>query len=169
MDLHNRYITGILFLSLSISAQAQSVTSPLRSSIKDDIRRDLLKQVKPAQAIPGSAMKQSTTTNRAIREETLEDFSKKYIIGTGGSEYDDKYQISPHVTTYNSSVPINKLPDGYVFPVFTGGHWILTNPTTRVDGLVVPSGMNLSGGGKKPMSEKSKSILKNVFGMEVEE
>jgi len=169
MDIQYRHIVGILFITLSLSVQAQSVSSSLKSSLKDDIRRDLLKQVKPPQAIPGSSMRPHISSQKAIRDESLEEFSKKYITGTGGAEFDDKYHINPHVTTYSSSVPINKLPDGYVVPVFTGGHWIFANPTSRVDGLVYPSGIDLSGGGKKKMSAKAKSILENVFGMKAEE
>ncbi|MDU1903799.1 MAG: hypothetical protein E6772_03365 [Dysgonomonas sp.] len=169
MDIQYRHITGILFITLSLSVQAQSVSSSLKSSLKDDIRKDLLKQVKPPQAIPGSSMRPHISSQKAIRNESLEELSKKYITGTGGSEFDDKYHINPHVTTYSSPIPVNKAPDGFVVPMFIGGHWVFASPVTRVDGLIVPSGLDLSGGGKKKMSAKAKSILENVFGMEVEE
>lgn len=164
--MQRKYIAGILFITLSVSVQAQSVSSSLKSSLKDDMRRDLLKQVKPSQAIPGSSMKPHTSSQKAVTEQSLEEFSKKYIIGTGGAEFEDKYHISPHVTTYSSPIPINQLPEGSVVPVFTGGRWILTS---SAGSLVSPSGIDLSGGGKKKMSPKAKSILENVFGMEVEE
>lgn len=170
MDFQQYCIASILLFSLSSSIQAQSISSSLKSSIKDDIKKDLMKQVSPTITQPGSSMIMSPSGgSKAIQNDNLPEFSKKYRKGSGGEEFEDKYRISPHVTTYSSSTPVNKLPDGHVVPVFTGGQWIFANPTTRVDGLVYPSGLNLSGGGKKKMSSKAKAILEHVFGMTVED
>lgn len=165
MDLRPKYVTSCIFLVVSISIQAQS----LRSSIKDDIKKDLLKQIKPTLSSPGSTMEQSPMNSKAIQEDNLLEFYKKYKSGSGGAEFESKYQINPNLTTYNGKEPINKLPDGYAVPVFHNGQWILANPNTRVDGLVVPSGLDLSGGGKKKLSKKSRDILINVLGMTIEE
>ncbi len=170
MDIRQRYVTGILLMVVSVSMQAQSLSSPLKSSIKDDIKRDLLKQVKPSTTLPNSQMRQSTTTTKAIHDESLFEFNKKIGLKSGGSEYEDKYNIERLKESLKyTSTPINKLPDGYVVPVFIGGHWVFMNPNNRVDGLVVPSGMDLSGGGRKKMSNKAKNILEHVFGMKVED
>lgn len=165
MDLHQKYVTSVVFLVISISIQAQN----LRSSIKDDIKKDLLKQIKPILSTPGSTMEKSPLNSKAVQEDDLLEFYKKYKSGSGGAEFESKYQISPNVITYNGKDPINKQPDGYVEPVFEGGHWILANPTRRLDGLVVPSGLDLSGGGKKKLSKKSRDILINVLGMTIDE
>ncbi|MEN9919247.1 MAG: hypothetical protein RL662_1683, partial [Bacteroidota bacterium] len=157
------------FILFSISIQTQNIPLSLRSSIKDDVRKDLLKQISPSLDVSHSHMRQSHTPSKAVREESLEEYNKRIGLKSGGAEFEDRYKISPHVTKYSSSTSINKLPDGYVVPVFTGGHWIFANPTTRVDGLVVPSGLDLSGGGKKKMSAKAKAILEHVFGIKPEE
>lgn len=165
MDLRQKYVTSFIFLVISISIQAQN----LRSSIKDDIKKDLLKQIKPTLSTPGSTMEKSPTNSKAVQEDNLLEFYKKYKSGSGGAEFESKYLINPNLTTYSGKDPINKLPDGYVTPVFQNGQWIFANPTTRVDGLVVPSGLNLSGGGKKKLSKKSRDILTHVLGMTIDE
>lgn len=170
MDYQQRCLSGIILVMVSVSIHAQSVSSSLRSSIKDDMRKDLLKQVKPSTISPNTQMRQSTAGSKAVDSENLLDFSKKYRKGSGGEEFEDKYTLDGiKKSIKNTSTPINKLPDGYVVPVFTGGRWVFANPTTRADGLVYPSGINLSGGGKKKMSAKAKAILENVFGMKVED
>ncbi len=136
-------------------------------SIKDDMKKDLLKQVRPTLE-PSTGLRPYSESNKVVVEDDLLEFAKKYKK-TGGAQFEDKYRIGEGLTNLNPKVPFNKLPDGYVVPVFTGGQWIFANPTTRADGLVVPSGLNLSGGGAKKMSEKSKRILIHVLGMEVDE
>lgn len=165
MDLHQKYVTSCIFLVISLSIQAQN----LRSSIKDDMKKDLLKQIKPTLSTPGSSMEKSSTNSKAIQEDNLLEFYKKYKSGSGGAEFESKYLINPNLTTYNGKDPINKLPDGYVVPVFQNGQWVFANPSTRVDGLVTPSGLNLSGGGKKKLSKKSRDILINILGMTIDE
>lgn len=165
MDLRQKYVTSFVFVVISISVQAQN----LKSSIKDDIKKDLLKQIKPTLSTPGSTMEKSPLNSKAVQEDNLLEFYKKYKSGSGGAEFETKYQISPNVATYNGKDPINKQPDGHAEPVFQGGHWILANPTRRVDGLIVPSGMDLAGGGKKKLSKKSRDILTNVLGMSIDE
>lgn len=165
MDLRQKYVTSFVFVVISISVQSQN----LKSSIKDDIKKDLLKQIKPTLSTPGSTMEKSPLNSKAVQEDNLLEFYKKYKSGSGGAEFETKYQINPSVTTYSGKDPINKQPDGYVEPVFQGGHWILANPTRRVDGLVVPSGIDLAGGGKKKLSKRSREILTNVLGMTIED
>lgn len=165
MDLRQKYVTSFVFVVISISIQAQN----LKSSIKDDIKKDLLKQIQPTLSTPGSTMEKSPLNSKAVQEDNLLEFYKKYKSGSGGAEFETKYQINPNVTTYNGKDPINKQPDGHVEPVFQGGHWILANPTRRVDGLVEPSGIDLAGGGKKKLSKKSRDILTNVLGMSIDE
>lgn len=160
---------GAMLIVFSVSVQAQSISSSLKSSIKDDIRKDLLKQVKPATITPNAGMRQSTTKSKAIHNDNLFEYNK-IVTGSGGIEFEDKYTVDAlKKSLKNTSTPLNKLPDGYVVPVFTGGQWIFANPVARVDGLVIPSGLDLSGGGKKKMSNKAKHILEHVFGMKVEE
>lgn len=167
MGIYLRYIIGFVFLVISMKIYAQSLH--LNTSIKDDIKKDLLKQVKPSLSDPGSAMRQAESKSKAFQEDDLLEFYKKYKSGSGGVEFESKYQVSPHVTTYNGKDPINKQLDGYVVPVFEGGRWVFANPNQRVDGLVVPSGIDLSGSGKKKLSQKSKDILTRVLGMTIDE
>ncbi len=165
MEFYQKYVASCICVLISISIHAQN----LKLSIKDDMKKDLLKQIKPTLSGLGSSMEKSSSNPQTVQEGDLLEFYKKYKSGSGGAEFESKYQISPHVTTYNGKDPINKLPDGYVEPVFQNGQWIFANPSKRVDGLVVPSGLDLSGGGKKKLSKKSRDILVNVLGMTIEE
>lgn len=167
MDFHQKYITSFVLLVMSVAIQAQS----LKSYIKDDVKKELLKQIKPKLSPHGSDTQNSTLASQALEEENLLDFYNKYKAGTGDIIFEekDKYKINPIVTTYTGKDPINKLPDGYVVPVFNLGHWNFANPSNRVDGLVFPSGLDLSGGGKKKLSKKSRDILINVYNMTIDE
>lgn len=157
-------------VSAAISVQAQSVSSTLKSSIKEDMKQDWLKQVKPGSKIHSSPIyDNSPLSKKTVQGKDYTGLGKIYQNGIDLTAFDDKYKVNPLAITYNSSVPINQLPAGYVVPMFIGGRFIWANPNTRVDQLVYPSGIDLSGGGKKKMSAKAKNILKYVFGMEVEE
>lgn len=149
------YLTGILFITISLVSQAQS----LSSSIKDDMKRELMKQIKPSLSNPN--MQQYKVNPQAVREDDLSKYSQKFK--SGGAEFDDRYKINPNAITYTSDIPINKLPDGYVVPVYTGGHFIFANPNMSVSGLVVPSGLDLSGRKRKKMSAKAKNLLNHVL------
>lgn len=166
MDIKYIYITGLIFIILPASVQSQN----LSSSIKDDMKKELMKQIKPSLNLSNPSMQQSPMgANRAVQSDDLLEFYRKYKSGSGGAEFDDKYRVNPRAITYSSEIPINKLPDGYVVPVYTGGHFIFANPNTNINGLVTPSGMDLSGSKKKKLSAKSKAILENVFSIKVEE
>lgn len=165
MNFSQRCVTSFLFLSIGITLQAQS---SLSGSIRDEIKKDLLKQIKPT-SLPPSSFRQQSTLGKAIQDDDLSEFAKKYQKKTGGAEFEDKYQLGEGLKNLRSNIPLNKLPDGHVTPVFNNGRWEFMNTANRVDGLVTPSGLNLSGGGAKKLSEKSKNILINVFGIEVDE
>jgi len=164
------YCTGFLiFILLNVSSilQAQENLIPqLRSSIQDDIKKDWLKQVKPSLSPPGSSRYLKTPNNKAFQGEDLTGIGKIYKNGIDWEAFDDKYQVNPLAITYNSSVPINERPAGSVTFIFTGGRWMWTSNAGE---RVTPSGVDLSGGGRKKMSPKAKQILQYVFGMEVEE
>ncbi len=165
MNFSQRCVTSFLFLSIGITLQAQS---SLAGSIKDEMKKDLLKQVKPTLVSPSSYLQQAAS-DKIIQEDNLLEYAKKYQKSNGGAEFDDKYKLGDGLKNLRSNVPLNKLPDGHVTPVFNNGRWEFMSTANRVDGLVTPSGLNLSGGGAKKMSEKSKKILMNVFGIEVDE
>lgn len=165
MNFSHRCITSFLFLSIGITLQAQS---SLAGSLRDEMKKDLLKQVKPTLVSPSSYLQQ-ITTNKAIQEDNLSEYAKKYQKSNGGAEFEDKYKLGEGLKNLRSNIPFNKLPDGHVTPVFNNGRWEFMSTANRIDGLVTPSGLNLSGGGAKKMSEKSKKILIDVFGIEVDE
>lgn len=165
MNFSLRCVTGFLFLSIGITLQAQS---SLAGSLRDEMKKDLLKQIKPSSISPSPYMQQSPGS-KAIQEDNLLEYAKKYRKSNGGAEFEDKYKLADALKNLRSNVPLNKLPDGHVTPVFNNGRWEFMNTANRVDGLVTPSGLNLSGGGAKKMSERSKKILIDVFGIEVDE
>jgi hypothetical protein len=80
--------------------------------------------------------------------------------------FKDKYKISPNITLFKGSIPLNMRPAGSTETVFMGGHHVQV-PTGGT--LVVPSGNSLSGGIRKKLSPKTKDILINVLGMDIEE
>lgn len=152
-----------------METKSQDISSSLKLSLKSELKRSLLDQIKPS-SVGAAAPMYQYQGNAKPTSESLEEFSRKYIRGTGGSEYEDKYHIRPELYQLgNGAAPLNKLPLGYAVPVFNNGKWEFGNPSTRVDGLVVPSGLNLSGGGKKKLSRKSRAILEHTFNMKVDE
>ncbi|PXV64448.1 hypothetical protein CLV62_11092 [Dysgonomonas alginatilytica] len=165
MDIHQRYITSFVLLIISVSIQAQS----LKSYIKDDMKKELLKQVKPKLSAPGSTMQKSPLDTKAEDADLLEYYQKYKAGSVLDVDIDKNYKINPNLTKYSGKDPINKLPDGYVVPVFNLGHWGFANPSNRVDGLVTPSGTDLSGGGRKRLSKKSRKILINVYKMTLDD
>lgn len=171
MDHRQYYLLYAFLITTTISLHGQNVSSTLKSSIKEDMKQDWLKQVKPgSKKLSSPLYDMNANSKKAIQGKDYLGLDKIYKDGgIDLTAFDDKYQINPLAITYNSSVPINQLPAGYVVPMFVGGKFIWGNPNTRVDQLVYPSGISLAGGDKKKMSAKAKNILKYVFGMEVEE
>ncbi len=173
MSIKQRYVIGSIFLVLTVSLQAQNIPSTLRSSIKDGVKNDLMKQIKPETTSTYGSQKydNSLSAPKVFRNDDYTNLEKIHKNGKSIDlkVFDDKYQVNPMAITNTSSTPINQLPAGYVVPVFTGGKWIWANPNTRIDQLAIPSRIDLSGGGKKKMSAKAKAILEQVFGMKVEE
>lgn len=166
MDITQRCLTISFLLSCSVFTQAQN--SSLSVSIKDEMKKDLLKQIKPS-SVSGSSMQQHKYSIGDLKEETLSEYIKRKVKSSAGEEFDDKYKVAESITNINPKVPLNKLPDGHVTPEFINGRWVFVNTAKTLDGLVKPSGIDLSGGGTKKMSEKTKNILKNVLGQEVDE
>lgn len=161
MTHQNRYIPTIislLMLSISTSVSAQT-------GISDETKRNLLKSANPVNDLSKSIIS-VTAPKSSIMDNKYIDAYNNYKSGTK-ILIDSGHKINSHVFTYKSEIPANQLPPGSCTPVFMGGHFVLV-PTGGL--LVVPSGISLSGwGGPKKLSEKSKSILKNVFGMEIDE
>lgn len=166
MNFGQRCVASFIFLSVGVALQAQS---SLTGSIKNEMKKDLLKQVKPFSLNPSQTLRSQSENTKAIQDESLLEFAKKYQKSTGGAEFEDKYKLGEGLSNLQSNTLLNKLPDGHVTPVFNNGRWEFMNTANRIDGLIVPSGLNLSGGGTKKISEKSKKILRDVFGIEVDE
>lgn len=76
------------------------------------------------------------------------------------------HTLSPTLLIYNGNIPLNQLPAGSTSLMFIGGHFYFVGNSGR---NVIPSGVDLSGGGIKKMSQKSKNILTNVFGLEIDD
>ena len=165
----NFCVRSLLCLVVTSAFQEMKGQS-LSTSIKNEMKKDLLKQVNPSMATPNSSMKQSpNTVNNTMNSDNLLEFSKKYRKGSGGEEFDSRYKVNPHAVTYSSKVPINQIEPGKVIPIYNGGHFIFVNPATNAKGLVTPSGLDLSGGGKKKMSNRTRLILEQVFGVVLED
>lgn len=169
----NIYFKSLILLVVASTNEvySQSYSSEsFRSSLRNEMKKELMKQVNPTIAVPNPTMKQAPyKLKNDKRSDDMLYLYKKYKSGSGGEEFDDHYQVDPRAITYSSDVPINQIEPGKVIPVYTGGHFKFVNPATNGLGLVRPSGINLSGGGKKKMSAKTRRILEVVFGVNVED
>ncbi len=170
------FISSILILSI-YSAEAQS----FRQAVRDDRKRMLLDQVKPPKTTMSAPLPSKENIDIPI--------DKKKYLGTpegltGGAMFEEKYTISPHVSSYDIKQLVKPkfgeetkvlLVNGKftVVPVKEYEHILdKLSQKHRLQGLMIHSGfggLNLSGYNKKKLSEKSKVILKTVFGMEVED
>ncbi|MFR9166546.1 MAG: hypothetical protein ACLVKO_10150 [Dysgonomonas sp.] len=163
IDIHTKLIVSIVISLIGICGYGQN------SIIGDDYKKELWKTIKPTNEskfeLPGSSLKSSKeiiNENKYIRSY----HNYKNNLDNLIEITKPKYTINPGIFTYKGSTPLNQLPRGSTQLVFMGGHFYFV-PTGGL--LVVPSGFDFSGGGRKKLSEKSKSILQNVYGMEIDE
>lgn len=155
-----------MFLSIHTYIYGQKVV------FGDDYKKELWKTINPSN-------KNTLSFPKALKREDTKSslLDNKYTKAYSNYKYGDnlnhlleitelKYKLSPNLTQYSGMTPLNELQAGSTQIVFMGGHFhfISTGGTQ-----VFPSGMSLTGGGRKKLSEKSKSILVNVYGMEIEE
>lgn len=161
--IYSKFLLSLLFASFSIAVYGQYVG--------DDYKKELWKTIKPSGSkpltLPGA--KSATMENKSLVENKYQKSYYNYLYKNLDHLLEitePEYRLSPNLTTYTGNTPINQLPAGSTQLVFMGGHFYFVS---NAGSLVVPSGLDLSGGGKKKLSAKSKSILTNVFGMEVEE
>lgn len=163
-----KYSLTLSFLIIACSyLDAQNLTF----SLKNEMKKDLMNRVNPSlnKNNPQMIVAPGYTPQKTKQEDNLLDLYKKYKSGSGGEEFDSRYKINPHVVTYSSETPINQIKPGTVVPVYTGGHFVLVNPATNALGLVKPSGMDLSGGGKKKMTKKTRQLLELLFDIKIED
>lgn len=163
----NLYLKSI-FAFLIVSAVNDTHGQNLSSSIKSEMKKELLKQVSPS--VFNTQMRQTPEiVNKAVDGDNLIDFIKKRQQKSGGEEFDSPYKINPNAVSYNSNIPINQITQGKVVPIYTGGHFVLVNPSTNGLGLIYPSGLDLSGYKKKKMSAKTKQLLELLFNVKIED
>ena len=155
-----------LFISILLTCIGMNTYGQI--SVREDFKKQLWKEIKPE--ISNELQKQPLK----MKEIPLDD--NKYIDAYENYKYKEggrllkrlknEYNVSPNLTQYKGVVPLNQLPAGSTRSVYMGGHFYnVSNAGTRV----TPSGIDLSFSKKKKLSEKSKSILRNVFGMEIED
>jgi len=134
--------------------------------VKDDYKKELWKTIKPTSnspLTPGRSL-QLDKESSLFKNEIL-DYYNKYIKKPDFG-LETEYKLNPNLTKYNGKTPVNQLPPGSTRLVYMGGHFY-SIPAGGT--LVVPSGINLGGEVRKIVSERSKSILINVLGMEIED
>lgn len=91
------------------------------------------------------------------------------VFSQFGNPNFDKNPLKPLMESLKCiSVPLNKVSDGAVALVFDGKQWYWDSRRVRVDGLVYPTGTNLSGNKKRRLTAKSKVILTHSFGLTIE-
>ncbi|NDW18898.1 hypothetical protein D0T53_08225 [Dysgonomonas sp. 216] len=136
----------------------------------DEYKKELWKTIKPTtssplQSSPKIEMLLKENSNEGIIDNKYLRSYYKYKSGDLLDKFKDKYQINPSVLIYKGDIPLNMLPAGSTAIVFMGGHFHFI-PTGGT--MITPSGINLSGWSKKTLSPKSRAIIEQVFGMEVE-
>lgn len=174
------YICLILLLSGSVYAQ---------SSIEDERKKMLLNQVKPPLLIRDPDLKyfkEQLNKDQSLKVVDKNNISEKISkYRNGGAQFDDKLSIDGFKTSMGK-IDLFKMENGstYKIVVANGKSYFIKKTATdfihdnlsqknRLQGLkveITAGGLNLSGfKEKKPISSKSKNILRHVLGMEVEE
>lgn len=161
--IYAKFLLSIVMVSFSVMVYGQYGG--------DDYKKELWKTIKPSSTVPLtlSGSKTSASEQKSLIENKYQKSYYDYLYKSLDHLLEitePEYRITPGLTTYRGDVPLNTLPVNATQIVFMGGHFHII----PVGGsLVFPSGLNLSGGGKKKLSAKSKNILINVYGMEVDE
>lgn len=170
MKVRNIYSFLLYFFIVS----ANSFTCAQISIAGDDYKKELWKSINPSSntplTLPGSA---NLGAEKLIEKETP--INNKYIKSYLNYKYkgldhlieitETKYKLNPNLTKYSGIVPLNQLPDGSTQTVYMNGHFYIIS---TAGALVIPSGMTLGDRDSKKLSDKSKNILINVFGKEIE-
>lgn len=159
----SRFFFSIIFIFVNAYSYGQY------SILSDDYKKDLMKSINPNNSsplsLPGtlrSAEKETVLDNKYVKSYTNYGNNLDHLLEITEPEY----KLNPNLTVYNGTTPLNQLPAGSTQLLYMGGHFYFVS----VAGLnVFPSGLDFGGGGQKKLSAKSKSILINVFGMEIEE
>lgn len=160
----SRIVFTVILTSVSFSMLAQY------SSFKEEYKKELWKTIKPSK--PTSLPSAQDPKESLIKSEDLID--NKYIKAYNKSKYSssalldivqDKYKVNPEMLIYRGAEPANKLPPGSTTLVYMGGHFYFVSNAGM---LVFPSGLNFGGSPRKTLSAKSRAIIENVFGMEIE-
>jgi len=135
--------------------------------MKDELKKELWKTIKPTSSSPlaipdpkpGLLDQDRIIDNKYIRA------YNKYKSSTLSDQFADKYKVDPNMLIYRGSVPLNQLSPNATTLVYMGGHFYIV----PIGGLqVFPSGLNLGGWSRKTLSDKSRAIIENVYGMEIE-
>lgn len=153
LDYRSKFVFVTMFtLCMSTHTMAQI-------SIKDELKKDLLKSVNPINDFKSNPLSQSYDNNVISKKDALRSYINKGI----GVEAKPKYEVHPNAYTYFNKGELKELWRSNVTTVYEGGHFI--------QGMPIPTlgGFSFSVGGQKKVSEKDKKILKNVYGQEVEE
>lgn len=160
MGYTNKYLyTVISIIILSVSSASAQI------GLSEETRKSLLKSANPMNDPMKNFMTQPLESDKTTDNKYLDAYNQ-YRLSTKVDLTLEEYKINSHVFTYKSDIPANQLPVYASQVVYMGGHFVIV-PTGG--GLVTPSGISLTGWSPKILSEKSKAILKYVYGMEIEE
>lgn len=148
--------------------------------VQSELKKDLWKTVKPygeKNDVPMSSSASSlisppSSLLPSVGHDVMYYYYKmktNVVLEDFYEQYRRSHKIDPHVYTYNGDEPLTKIKVGYLETVFMGGRFQQVSPASNNVGS--PSGftLDISGGGRKHVSEKTKKILKEVYDREVEE
>ncbi|OJU48751.1 MAG: hypothetical protein BGN96_11410 [Bacteroidales bacterium 45-6] len=161
----------IVMLVVSDTAYSQMVQSELKKDLWKTIKpygekKDMPMSFSSPLLNPVPALSTPTAHdvmyyyNKMKTNVVLEDFYEQYRI---------THVVDPHLYTYSGDEPLTKIKAGYLETVFMGGHFQQVSPPGNTVGSGSGFTIDISGGGRKHVSEKTKKILKEVYDREVEE
>jgi hypothetical protein len=159
-----------LFLLFSVPEMAQA------QSLQSELKKDLWKTIQPYGDKKDRPMNPLTGASNPLRSietkipdvmNALYKFKSRMSLDDFYEEYVRTHTVNPQVFTYHGNESLMKVKVGYLRSEFMGGRF----QQIPASGNMMPSGIgvDISGGGRKHVSEKTKKILEEVYGREVEE
>ncbi len=151
-------------------------------SVQYELKRDLWKTIKPGSErnkyllipkmgtlSPVPIPTQSTAIHDVMYYYYL---MKTHIVLEDFNEiYKRMNRVDPRAYTYNGAEPLTKYEPGYTQTEYIGGHFQQVSPNSNYSNThgSATFTIDISGGGRKHLTEKTKKILREVYGQEVDD
>jgi hypothetical protein len=162
----------IVMFVVSDTIYSQMVQSELKKDLWRTIEPYGEKNDMPMNSASMSLLNPTTLTPSTVTHDVMYYYYKiktNVVLEDFYERYRRSHTVDPHLYTYNGDEPLTKIRAGYLETVFMGGHFQQVSPPANNVGSPAGFTIDISGGGRKHVSEKTKKILKEVYDREVEE